>query len=154
MFTPSNCLQPKRINNLIHVVILGLISILAFSCATRSMEKGKTSSIVDANGNKLPNSISEITNVEIGGIDQYLIIRGADSSKPVILFVHGGPGSPETPIMRALNPTIENDFVMVYWEQRGAGKSYSNSIPPETMNLEQFISDAQEVSEYLIKIYI
>ena len=140
-----------KINKLIHVVILGLISILAFSCATRSMIKGETSPVVDANGNKLPNSISEITNVEIGGIDQYLIIRGADTSKPVILFVHGGPGSPETALMRALNPTIENDFVMVYWEQRGAGKSYSNNIPPETMNLEQFISDTQEVSEYLIK---
>jgi len=130
-----------KINKLIHIVILGLISILAFSCASRSIIKGETSPIVDANGNKLPNSISEITNVEIGGIDQYLIIRGADTSKPVMLFVHGGPGSPETPLMRALNPTIENDFVMVYWEQRGSGKSYSKNIPPETMNLDQFISD-------------
>jgi len=40
---------------------------------------------------------------------------------------------------------------MVYWEQRGAGKSYSKNIPIESMNLEQFISDARELSEYLAK---
>lgn len=119
-----------KINKLLHVVILALISIITFSCATRSTINGETYPVVDANGNKLPSSIYEITNVEIGGIEQYLIIRGADKSKPVMLFVHGGPGSPETVIMRALNPTIENDFVMVYWEQRGAGKSYSKNIPP------------------------
>ena len=140
-----------KIKKLIHAIIFGLLTILAYSCETRSMIKGETSPVIDANGNKLPNSISEIIKEKIGGIDQYFIIRGADTSKPVILFLHGGPGSPETPIMRAMNPTIEKDFVMVYWEQRGAGKSYSNRIPPETMNLEQFISDAQEVSDYLIK---
>jgi len=136
---------------LMYFVILGLILILAFFCITRSMKKGETSPLVDAKGKELPSSISEITNVNIGGIDQYLIIRGADTSKPVMLFVHGGPGSPETPIMKSLNPTIENDFVMVYWEQRGSGKSYSNTIPPETMNLDQFISDTKEVSDYLIE---
>ena len=112
---------------------------------------GKADPITDLNGKALKGSISTIEKMTLGGQEQYLIIRGTDTTKPVMLFLHGGPGSPETALMIALNPTIENDFVMVYWEQRGAGKSYSNNIPPETMNLKQFISDAQEVSEYLIK---
>lgn len=140
-----------KIDKLKILLIISLVSILFASCATSSKIKGKTSQIIDANGNTLPNSIAEIIEVKIGDINQYLIIRGADTTKPVMLFLHGGPGSPETVLMRALNPTIENDFVMVYWEQRGSGKSYSNNIPPETMNLEQFISDTKEVSEYLIK---
>ncbi|OFX26263.1 MAG: hypothetical protein A2041_11790 [Bacteroidetes bacterium GWA2_31_9b] len=87
----------------------------------------------------------------LGGQEQYLIIRGKDATKPVMLFLHGGPGSPEYAFMKATNQTIENDFVMVYWEQRGAGKSYSKNIPVESMNLDQFISDTKELSEYLAK---
>jgi pimeloyl-ACP methyl ester carboxylesterase len=68
-----------------------------------------------------------------------------------MLYLHGGPGSPEIAFMKETNQEIENDFVMVYWEQRGAGKSYSKEIPSESMNLDQFISDTQELSEILAK---
>jgi pimeloyl-ACP methyl ester carboxylesterase len=54
-------------------------------------------------------------------------------------------------MMKERNRLIENDFVMVYWEQRGAGKSYHSNVPSESMNLEQFIIDAGELSQYLIK---
>jgi pimeloyl-ACP methyl ester carboxylesterase len=66
-----------------------------------------------------------------------------------MLFLHGGPGSPEAAFMKYFNRDIEKDFVMVYWEQRGAGKSYSKDIPVESMNMAQFISDTRELSEYL-----
>ena len=104
------------------------------------------------NNNKpIPGSIASIEKIKLGGIDQYLIIRGIDTTKPVILFLHGGPGSPELAFMRETNKAIENDFVMVYWEQRGAGKSYSKDIPTESMNLEQFISDTHDLSLILAK---
>jgi pimeloyl-ACP methyl ester carboxylesterase len=96
-------------------------------------------------------SISTIETVELGGLDQSVIIRGVDANKPVMLFLHGGPGSPEVAFVRYFNPDIEKDYVMVYWEQRGAGKSYSASIDPSTMNVEQLISDTRELSEYLIR---
>lgn len=116
--------------------------------------------ITDANGKIIPGSISVIEKIKLGGQEQYLIIRGKDSTKPVMLFLHGGPGSPEFILIKSTNRSIENDFVMVYWEQRGAGKSYSNDVPIESMNLTQFISDAKELSIYLAnrfrkdKIYI
>lgn len=112
---------------------------------------GKADPIKNASGEILPSSISVIEKVLIGGIEQYIIIRGADTTKPVMLFLHGGPGSPEVPFLNHFNRDIENDFIMVYWEQRGAGKSYSKDIPVETMNLEQFISDTRELSWYLLK---
>jgi Predicted hydrolases or acyltransferases (alpha/beta hydrolase superfamily) len=112
---------------------------------------GEAEPITDKNGKIIPGSISTIDTLRIGGVNQYLIIRGADATKPVMLFVHGGPGGPEIGMMKETNQLIEKDFVMVYWEQRGAGKSFDPNIPTESMNLEQFIQDAGELSKYLIK---
>jgi pimeloyl-ACP methyl ester carboxylesterase len=110
---------------------------------------GTADPITDANGKTIPGSISVIEKIKLGGQEQYVIIRGKDITKPVMLFLHGGPGSPEFTFMKSTNPAIENDFVMVYWEQRGAGKSYSKNVPVETMNMAQFISDTRELSIYL-----
>lgn len=112
---------------------------------------GKAEPLTDHHGSPWENSISVIEKVHLGGLDQYIIIRGADAAKPVMLFLHGGPGNPEFAFMKHFNPNIEKDFVMVYWEQRGAGKSYSKDIPVESMNIQQFIADTRELSEYLAK---
>ena len=127
------------------VMLLGLVIVLWLK------SPGTTDPIVDANGKDMPNSIASIEKVTLGDVEQTLIIRGADRTKPVMLFLHGGPGSPEFIFLRNTNSAIENDFVMVYWEQRGAGKSYSAEIPVESMNLNQFISDTKELSELLAK---
>jgi len=142
----------KRISKLFLYLLGGIfliILILAFTLWIKS--PGKADPITDANGNTIPGSISTIEKIVLGGQEQYLIIRGTDITKPVMLFLHGGPGSPEYAFMKATNLALENDFVMVYWEQRGAGKSYSKEIPDESMNLNQFISDTRELSEYLAK---
>lgn len=112
---------------------------------------GVSEPITDADGSPLEGSISTIEKITLGGQDQYIIIRGIDHTKPIMLFLHGGPGSPEVAFIKHYNLDIENDYVMVYWEQRGAGKSFSKHIPPETMNLEQMISDTRELSEYLAR---
>lgn len=127
------------------ILILIVISVLWIK------SPGTAQPVTDANGEVIEGSISTIEKVTIGGLEQYVIIRGASAGKPVMLFIHGGPGSPELAFIEELNPDIENDFIMVYWEQRGAGKSYSKDVPPETMTLEQFIADTREMSEYLIK---
>ena len=120
------------------LLISGLLAIILWI-----KSPGKAEPIKDAHGEIIEGSISEIITVNLGGLDQYLIIRGADKTKPVMLFLHGGPGSPEAAFMKHFNKDIENDYVMVYWEQRGAGKSYSKNIPTESMTLEQIISDTR-----------
>jgi pimeloyl-ACP methyl ester carboxylesterase len=151
----------KRILRAGVFIIGGILTlVIGLLIALWIVSPGKADPITGPDGIPLEGSISVIEKVILGGLDQYLIIRGADSANPVMLFLHGGPGSPEFAFMKHFNPDIEKDFVMVYWEQRGAGKSYSKDIPVEGMNMQQFISDTKELSEYLIerfnqeKIYI
>ena len=121
---------------------------------------GKSRPFLDQKGKMVPGSISVIITKRINGLNQKMIIRGRDTTKPVLLYLHGGPGDPEFPFVSQFNSDIENIFVVCYWEQRGAGLSYSKNIPPSTMTLPQFIDDAGRVSEYLIhrfnrgKIYL
>jgi pimeloyl-ACP methyl ester carboxylesterase len=121
---------------------------------------GKSRPFLDQDGKKIPGSISIIETLNINGLNQRMIIRGRDTTKPVLLYLHGGPGDPEFPFVHQFNPGIEDIFVVCYWDQRGAGLSYSKDIPTETMTLSQFVDDAGKVSEYLIhkfnrkKIYL
>ena len=123
------------------VFIVILISAVMISCVS-------TPVIKDPGGEELPQSIASLESVDLNGVEQWLLIRGEDVSKPVLLFLHGGPGSAEIPLYR-FNPGLEKDFVLVMWDQRGSGKSYSRKIPEETMTIEQFIDDTHELTKIL-----
>jgi len=128
--------------------ILLLTTILLLVILIKS--PGKSKPFLDQNGKKVPGSIATIVTMNINGLDQRMIIRGRDTTKPVLLYLHGGPGDPEFPFVSQFNSDIENIFVVCYWEQRGAGLSYSNKIPPASMTLTQFVDDAGKVSEYIL----
>ena len=97
-----------------------------------------------------PNGVQEGMYVKIGGIDQWIQIRGEDRDNPVILFVHGGPGGSTIPISSAWQPW-EKYFTVVQWDQRGAGRTFhmtGDSIAA-TMTLAQMTLDGIEVAEFL-----
>ena len=138
--------------------ILILFIALLFSVLIYS--PGKARPFLTGDKKTVPGSISVIETVKINGLNQRMIIRGRDTTKPVLLYLHGGPGDPEFPFVNQFNPGIEDLFVVCYWDQRGAGLSYKKNIPPATMTLSQFVEDAGKVSEYLLhrfnrkKIYL
>ena len=66
----------------------------------------------------------------INGIEQWVTIKG-ESSKPVVLFLHGGPGSPMSPYSDSLFKDWEKDFIIVQWDQRGTGKTFGKIAPQE-----------------------
>lgn len=99
------------------------------------------------------NSIASIQKVKAGGIEQYIMIRGRDINNPILLFLHGGPGYPQISYARKYQEELENSFIVVNWDQRGSGMSYSSNIPKETMNREQLIEDGKELIDYLCKKY-
>ena len=87
--------------------------------------------------------------ISINGTKQWVLIRGNDESKPVLLYLHGGPGQSLIPFAYKATNKLVNDFIVVYWDQRGTGLSYDESIPDETMTIDQFIEDTRSVTEYL-----
>jgi pimeloyl-ACP methyl ester carboxylesterase len=112
---------------------------------------GKPEPFRDENGKTLAGGISEKIHVNINGVEQGMFIKGKDKTKPVLLFLHGGPSMPEYTFALRYPTGLENHFTACYWEQRGAGISYSSRIPPETVTVEQLISDTLEVTNYLRK---
>lgn len=139
----------KRVLKIIGVVVVLLLLALALFLALRS--PGKASPVLDQGGNAVPGSISEIVFADIGGIQQGMILRGENPENPVLLFLHGGPGSTEFAFTREAMDALEADYTICWWEQRGAGISYHKDIPPESMTLSQLAQDTAEVSRYLMQ---
>lgn len=101
----------------------------------------------------MPQPINEQKFVSIGGIEQWITIRGDDRSNPVVLFLHGGPGNALSPYANALFAGWEKQFTLVQWDQRGAGRTYTKNgegIEP-TMTMERMVEDGIEVAAYLAK---
>jgi pimeloyl-ACP methyl ester carboxylesterase len=87
--------------------------------------------------------------VEINGVKMGMIIKSQDISNPVLLFVHGGPGMPEYFLFEKYPTGLEDYFTMVFWDQRGAGLSYSKNIDMSTISVDQYIEDTIAVTNYL-----
>ncbi len=104
-----------------------------------------TPSVSGADGNK---DIAELTAVNIGGVDQWLEIRGASEDLPVLLYLSGGPGQSDLALSRALLEELTADFIVVGWDQRGTGKSYP-AFDPDTITPQVFVADAIDVTNYL-----
>jgi pimeloyl-ACP methyl ester carboxylesterase len=73
------------------------------------------------------------------------MIRGESVANPALILLHGGPGWSETGFFRHFNAPLEKSFTAVYWDQRGAGKSFDRTIARSSMTVEQFICDLDEL---------
>lgn len=99
----------------------------------------------DADGRVIPDSIATMETVTIGGLSQSVWFRGMDRRNPAVILLHGGPGASESALFRRYDADLERYFVMVYWEQRGAGRSYRSDIPRDGMTIAQFEQDLDEM---------
>lgn len=89
--------------------------------------------------------------IEVNGDQQGMFLQSEDAHNPVLLFLHGGPGSPEIAFTQDYPTGLEKIFTVCWWEQRGSGISYNRKILKETMTLEQMIADTIVVANYLRK---
>lgn len=99
-----------------------------------------------------PNGIQESYKTKIGGIDQWLNVRGQDKANPIILFVHGGPASPLIPTLWQFQRPLEEYFTVVNYDQSGAGKTYvedHSAAVAATLHIPRYIDDAIEVAEHI-----
>ena len=100
---------------------------------------------------KLPASIDEESFIELGGEKQYVEIKGTSPDDPVLLFLHGGPGWPQTPYLRYFNADLTKKIILVSWDQSGCGKSFIHDPNPKNLTLEQIIKDGHELTLILKK---
>jgi pimeloyl-ACP methyl ester carboxylesterase len=77
------------------------------------------------------------------------MLRGQSIANPPLILLHGGPGLSESGLFRHFTAPLEKDFTLVYWDQRGAGKSFDRRIPRESMRVDQFIADLDELVEHV-----
>ena len=130
------------------ISILACVLVLA-ALVLASQWMAHTPPILDEMGKPLPNSIASLEKVRLGGVDQWLIVRGQDVNKPVLLFLSGGPGGSEAGRVLRFNQELEKHFVVVIWEQRGCAKSYPSLRPKSALTVDQYASDIIELTGML-----
>jgi len=108
----------------------------------------RTRPIRDSQGRTVPGSVARLEPLTLGGVRQWLLVRGRRAESPILLKLHGGPGQAEMATAR-LNGLLENDFVVVEWDQRGSGKSGAAIQPAMAMNVSQLVADTIELTEHL-----
>ena len=107
-----------------------------------------TGAFKDSSGRVDPEGIALLESVTLGGHRQWVLVRGADKTNPILLFLHGGPGSPYMGLAHAFQGDLEKHFVVVQWDQRGSGKSFPDT-PPGSMTVDQFRADTHELVLWL-----
>jgi proline iminopeptidase len=142
-----------RISTIMLILSISVMSLLIARPA-------RTDPILDEDGLLLTGSVAELTTVDLGGRPQKIMIRGNDVTNPILLYLTGGPGNSDLGYTRTFLEELEEDFVLVAWDQRGAGKSYSALDPVSTLTLTSAVSDVVDLTSYLTdrfgqeKIYV
>lgn len=109
------------------------------------LKLGHTKPFSGPDGTVLPNSVADAKYLRLGGVDQWVVIRGENVANPPLIVLHGGPGMSEMGFFRHFNAPLERHFIVVHWDQRGTGKSFDRDIPRSSMTLEQFVADLDEL---------
>ena len=127
---------------LMGIVVVGILAVLISQASTF------TPPIIGANGNEVPGSIASLEKVEINGSEQWISIRAKDVNNPILLFLAGGPGGSQLVTERRALGALEDHFVVVNWEQPGAGKSF-HAVDISTLTPERYVTDGITLVNYL-----
>ena len=135
---PEPARLPYRRRPVWHWLIASALALAVIGCV-------HTEPFTDASGKPVAGSIATMESILINGVDQQLWFRGSDVTHPALILLHGGPGASESALFRHYDAALERHFLVVYWEQRGAGRSYHGDIAPQSMTIAQFERDLDRV---------
>lgn len=142
-------------------LLVGIVLVFASKAAAQdaATEPAKPASradataiIAEARRIVTPHGIEQMHQVDIGGIGQWISIRGRDRRNPVLLVIHGGPGYVSTPLAWWVSRDWEEFFTVVHWDQRAAGRTHLLTDPDAvapTLTLERMYADTEEVVTWL-----
>jgi len=134
----------------IRALLIALAAALALpACETPAPQRDEATSICTSPAQKM----REDAFVLLGGIEQWVTIRGDSCANPVVLFLHGGPGNTLSPYADAIYAGWEKSFTLVQWDQRGAGRTYGRSTPPaeSALTIERMAEDGIQLATYLTR---
>lgn len=127
----------KKILMFIAVIILLLVIVLFRPTWTQQI--------------KGDNSINVLEQVDVNGENHGIMIRGNNKDNPVILFVHGGPGTSEIPYAADYQDLLESKFTVVHYDQRASGKSFHFSEDYSNLSPELLVDDLLAMTDYITK---
>ncbi|MBN1646726.1 MAG: alpha/beta hydrolase [Spirochaetales bacterium] len=131
------------------LIIIPVLILLAAVISVCLDSTAFTAPHLDEHDVPLQGSIASLEKIKLGGIKQSVLIRGENTDNPVLLFVHGGPGYSEMPLIRYYNNDLEKHFTVVTWDQRGTGKSFFWGMTAKSMTAEIILSDLHELVQLL-----
>lgn len=131
-------------------LLFGLVAVIALGLAWSALPQCAAAQSLAVRPRE---RVNEEMFVSIGGIDQWITIKGNDGNNPVVLFLHGGPGDAWSPFADAMFGGWEKEFTLVQWDQRGAGRTFGKNGPliESTMTIERMTQDGIEVAMYIEK---
>ena len=130
--------------------VMKLLPFLAVVVCLGGCTSHRTMPILDEQGRGIAGSVATLEEISLGGVAQWILIRGNSVEKPILLKIHGGPGQAEMATVR-FNRLLEKDFIVVEWDQRGAGKSAQAIDPERAMNIAQLVEDTHDLSQLLLQ---
>ncbi|MDX1479398.1 MAG: alpha/beta hydrolase [Saprospiraceae bacterium] len=131
-------------------IMFGTAIILLLTVLILTSARPETPPFTDEDGKVLEGSIALMEQIDLNGTRQWVYFRGRDTTKPLLLFLHGGPGTAATGLIRKFIPELENRFIVVHWDQRGAGKSFSEGGKRADFTVEQMIADVGTLTEIVL----
>jgi len=93
------------------------------------------------------------TYLDVGDARLYMAIEGKGVDAPLLIWLHGGPGGAERPLFRLYNASLERRFVVVYLDQRGAGRSFDRKVDPARLTIARHIADLRAVIDHLLDAF-
>ena len=133
----------KKSGKVIKWILLALLSVIVLFFAVRAIGQVVNRRVPDG-------GINESGYVEINGVKQWISIYGQDIENPVLLYLHGGPGSSTSSLDYAITRKFSDVFTVVTWDQRNCGKSWSKEQGSIALTEELMMSDAVELTKYLL----
>ncbi|MBQ5472523.1 MAG: alpha/beta hydrolase, partial [Treponema sp.] len=128
------------------VVLILLFSAISFVIGMRNVR------FINHQANYI-HGVDESTYINLGGQNQYVLMMGRNVENPVIINLHGGPASPDTTALYTFSDYLMEDFTIVGWDQRGAGRTYYKNKNADgensTATFEQALSDLDELVDYV-----
>ncbi len=135
---------------LLTALAVGLVITLAAACSSTSPGSDASAPTTSRATASADGAVEWLTTLPVNGVDQAVEVRGDDAGAPLLLVIHGGPGFAMIDLLHETMPELEDRFVTVNYDQRGAGLSYSPGVDPETITLDQLVDDADTIRQAVL----